>query len=652
VPSRGRLWQLADTALIATLLFVTACLENRDLPSAIKVPESRPQSAFRIRPEEAAFAALATQSPSSAGFYLDSVGRVTIIVRDIADDEAAQSFVVGLVRTGQIRDSRVREHQIGITRGQYTFHQLAHWRDVVFDNFLGSTPGVFYLDLTERINRVTIGLESDHSTTLRASLPGRLQRLGVDTGAVVFVILDSEDARGPREKRHTTTPAVVALPPSSISHPTYWSDLVGGIYMEGDSESCTLGAVVDQFGSVPGLITVSHCSSDFFGTDGSPAFQPYEGNRQVGQETHDPSGWPCGVLGVNECRRSDASFYSLLPGASSERGLIARTQGAAGPGSGDGSTDIDQARPFFMIIAVDDNDALTGQIVNKMGAYSGWTRGEITGTCVDISTVGFPDTRTVECLYESDMYVRPGDSGGPVFSYYGNDPFSAGDFVTLVGIVKSRTTWLGQFWRSQFSKWGRVIQDLGPMAATRISTLGQPLLSGTMPFLYPVLSWAAVPGATRYHVYRGNTLVATTTGTIIADGQMNVLEYSGATPPSGYGGVEYAIYAANASEASLKSNSVWYRAASGTFSVSITGPSVVGPNNFACSTWVAYVTGAATIVSYAWSGFFTSSEAVVQGTIPQTGAEFQLVVIDSQNRQGGAMKQVTYDANNQDYCEQ
>lgn len=45
--------------------------------------------------------------------------------------------------------------------------------------------------------------------------------------------------------------------------------------------------------------------------------------------------------------------------------------------------------------------------------------------------------------------------------------------------------------------------------------------------------------------------------------------------------------------------------------------------------------------------------ARIQGesrTIPQNGAEFQVLVVDSQNRQGGFIKQVTYDPHNQDYC--
>ena len=102
---------------------------------------------------------------------------------------------------------------------------------------------------------------------------------------------------------------------------------------------------------------------------------------------------------------------------------------------------------------------------------------------------------------------------------------------------------------------------------------------------------------------------------------------------------------------SLESNTIWFRAASGVFTVSIDGPTVVGPNNFSCSVWTAVVTGAADITSYSWSGFFSSQEAFVQGTIPPQGASFQVVVIDSQNRQGGALKQVSYDPSNQDYCQ-
>jgi hypothetical protein len=169
------------------------------------------------------------------------------------------------------------------------------------------------------------------------------------------------------------------------------------------------------------------------------------------------------------------------------------------------------------------------------------------------------------------------------------------------------------------------------------------------------MSWGAISGATRYNVYRvklgATELVSTTTGTSFADGNSNVLEYSGATPASGWGNnIQYHVYAVNGTEISAKSNVIWYKGASGTFSVSINGPAVVGPNNYSCSTWTAQVSGASTIVSYDWSGLFTSSDGSVQGTVPQTGGSLQLMVVDSQGRQGGYILQITYDANNQDFC--
>ena len=411
-----------------------------------------------------------------------------------------------------------------------------------------------------------------------------------------------------------------------------------------------MGIVADLLSSIRGMLTASHCSIDFFGTDNGPMFQPTT-NRQVGTEYHDPSGWACGFLGINECRRSDASFYSVHAGVGTERGLIARTTYSASPGSGNGSLEVDQLRPYFLVGAVDSDDMLAGQHVQKVGAFSGWTRGQIVNTCVDYTSGGIPpNLRTVECLYESDMYVTDGDSGSPVFSFLGSGA-EGGDLVKLVGIVKSRATFAGMFVSSFFSKWHRIVFDLGPLAVTREATLAQPSLSGAMPFLFPILSWPAVPGALRYHVFNGSNLVATTTDLSISFPQLNVLEYTGATQPT-FQGIPFHVYAVSETEVSPMSIVVWFRAALGTFTVTISGPSVVGPNSFACSTWTAVVTGAAPSVSYTWSGFFTSQEPVVQGIIPASGAEFQVVVVDSQNRHGGAIKNVAYDPNNQDSCEQ
>lgn len=85
-------------------------------------------------------------------------------------------------------------------------------------------------------------------------------------------------------------------------------------------------------------------------------------------------------------------------------------------------------------------------------------------------------------------------------------------------------------------------------------------------------------------------------------------------------------------------------------SVSITGPSVVGPNNYSCGQWLAYVPGGASPFQYSWTGLFTSSAHYVEGVIPQTGGTIYLFVEDDEGAIGSSSIVVTYDSNNTDWC--
>jgi len=393
-------------------------------------------------------------------------------------------------------------------------------------------------------------------------------------------------------------------------------------------------------------VTASHCSAVQWQLDSGPIYQPGP-TRQVGVETVDPSAHTCGVAWTDECRDSDASFFALSTNINSYRGLIARTREPKGPGLGPATREVDTLRPYFFVDAVDDGTAYVGQYVHKVGRTTGWTWGQITATCVDQNAYDWPNSKITECGYEADFTNEFGDSGAPVFMLLGGGYNQQGDLVGLVGTVIGNSETQG---RTIVSKWTRIVSDLGPLVATRSPMLTPPSLSGSMPFLYPSLSWSAVTGTTRYNVFRGSQLVGTTSSTSLPDAGFNVLEYTGGFPPS-YNGVPYVVYAVGVTDYSPKSNTIWFRAANGAFSVTITGPSVVGPNNFSCSTWAANVVGASEIISYTWSGHFSSSDGFVQGTIPQSGADFQVIVQDSQGRVGGNIKHVDYDPNNTDYCQ-
>ncbi len=627
-------WRAART--IGTMILVAgACRDymsnsNRSSPPLL----SQTPEPAKIRPEEAAFAELARRSPASAGFYLDREGQLVVVVRDEGEDLSARSAIGDMLSTGRIRDPRVNGGNIRIQRGQYTFNQLAIWRDLIFENVFGADRGITSLDLTEASNRITIGLARATASGTRAVLPSRLAALGIDSNAVVYRSFSPEDVSA-----------------DSISWPADWDVLVGGINIQSAREEggCTLGIIADS-GTTRGLVTVSHCSEETWDLDSGPMYQPFieSGDRRA-TERNDPPGFSY-LCYPFTCRHSDASFYSLDSGTSSYRGLIARTTSYATAGNGVGSRVVDSNQPHLFVEAVDDNQLYAGMYVHKIGMTTGWTQGQVTGTCVDESE----SYGITLCTYESDMLVDEGDSGSPVFVFPQNNSV-AGSLVTLVGIVKAaHSDWQGQFVRSVFSKWSRIVTDLGALNPTREITLSTPSLSGSMIFTYPSLSWSSVSGATRYDLYRigngGTWSFGPQTATTRDDGASNVLEYVGGTEPGG-SQVGYYVVAVSATGISARSNTVWYRAATGSFSVSISGPSVVGPNNYDCSQWVAYVTGASSPLTYAWSGHFTGSGSYVQGTIPQTGASFQLIVVDSQDRQGGAVKQVSYNANHLDYCQ-
>ena len=81
---------------------------------------------------------------------------------------------------------------------------------------------------------------------------------------------------------------------------------------------------------------------------------------------------------------------------------------------------ITNERPFPMM----------GDILNKVGRTSGWTRGPVTATCFDTGVSGSAPPIAMLCQDRVQAYVAGGDSGSPVFEQIGGwNP------VTLVGIL-------------------------------------------------------------------------------------------------------------------------------------------------------------------------------------------------------------------------
>jgi hypothetical protein len=426
----------------------------------------------KIRSEERVFADLAAAAPSSAGFYFDKSGGMVIFLANPAEAGAVRGAMAAMLAAGRIAARNGSAPPISIKNAQYSFNELAAWRDIVFENVFTSTAGLTTLDLDEANNRVTIGVDPVYLAQLRAALPARLSALGVDTNAVRWIengiaSAVAKDRRG------------AAFHPSTIALTSNLDTLVGGVTVATLGGGSSLGVVLN-YGGTASILTCSHRTQNKFFFNGDTLF--HYGAAAV--ESADPSGYSCGL---HTCRESDAAMERLLSGVPSLQGLIARTTYSHGPG-GSGSLTWDSTSPYFAITGV--ATALSyGDPVNKVGATTGWTTGNVTDTCVDVN-VG----STTTCMYEADMYIDHGDSGSPVFT------LGPGDAASFVGIVSARKD---DFSRSYFSPIWRIQTNLpSSMTITRGVNLSTPSgTSGSVSGGNPVITWNAVSGATRYYLY-------------------------------------------------------------------------------------------------------------------------------------------------------
>lgn len=154
---------VARCALFASCALAVSC---RDEPLALRTqPISRNSglapaapSLARVRPEEAGFAALSDRVPSSAGYFIDSLGRFTIWVRDSSERGQAIAATSAEVAAVRARAGAARITGVTTRTAKLTFVQLATWRDIVHEQLFRSHP-VVGLDLNEQTNRVLIELD-------------------------------------------------------------------------------------------------------------------------------------------------------------------------------------------------------------------------------------------------------------------------------------------------------------------------------------------------------------------------------------------------------------------------------------------------------------------------------------------------------------
>ena len=439
----------------------------------------------KVRAEEALFATLSGMVSSAAGFYFKTDGDLVVYVRDSAQFEAARAAMLQLASTHGLQGPRGGAAHVLVRLARYTFGDLAAWRDSVFAH-AQAIEGIRTLDLDEEQNRVRIGILPESILAATQQLRNLLPALGVDTGAVVTYA-----AKPPVDEVNA-----FADPAAEIGAP--WDTLAAGQRFESHHtegwKPCTVGFVADR-NSGSGVervwVSGSHCTDIKFKLDGSEARMTSQNGRNIGYEIVDPEGYTCHVF-AGICRGSDASVFSST--GPSQRGLIAKPALLNSVGAEWSSTYLatDLAHPYFIITSVENGELSVNSLVQKIGIRTGWTSGYVTKTCVDQWDNGVINTKITLCLYDTDYFSGGGDSGGPVFQRIG-DTYE----VKLVGVHT------GECEQKCFSKYWRAVSDLGgSFNAVRGVNLAAPTATGSRTADWsPVVSWAAVAGASEYMVY-------------------------------------------------------------------------------------------------------------------------------------------------------
>ncbi|HEX5724197.1 MAG TPA: hypothetical protein VFX98_01955 [Longimicrobiaceae bacterium] len=428
----------------ATLLCCAAALAAAGCDSPIDppAPDSSPRRAATPiagppRPQtlDELWAALAEgEVPGFAGHRLDAEGRSVVYVANGRPTAPARAYVEGFRRSRGLAASAVR-----VVPVQYNSAQLKGWHDALLE-LLGS-DAVISIDIAEDENRVVIGVRDGAAVGFaRREAAAR----GIPNAAV--------DAR------------VVERPVPRQNLQSSFRPVPGGVgSINSVTSQCTIGFNVVYTGgwytpeSTRAFVTASHCSSHSFASDVSVQYQPElrSASLRIGQEYLDAPKASCNWMNICFSRGSDAAIFKYDDAVGSELGYLARPQLPVGIG-GRGSLNLDATNPRFAITMAASKymgEPVIGDWLNKVGRTSGWTRGQVTQTCVTISGL--------ICQYVSSIWSEGGDSGSPIFADESNTATPAGTNVKLHGIL-----WGGPYgnwnvtWHSHLSE---IAWDLGFM---------------------------------------------------------------------------------------------------------------------------------------------------------------------------------------------
>ena len=342
------------------------------------------------------------------GFYVDSTNPSVVqvwLTGDEPTDDVAARVLTEVNRLWSRDFSATTAHQ-----ADYTIVQLKRWFDAVV-----SDPGesIRAVDLDESANRLALyGSDSEAATV--AAIKDHASGLGVPAEAISVKQLGADlepptpdPIPGARRSSDAIEPAV---PIGAQRVNRALNPFVGGAEIKGGGVACTATmtvAFVNEGGDdESGFLTGDHCGVV------STTWRAYgtgsTGDRKVGVTARTAKGGN---------RNIDIAYanWDSPEGVELGVGFIARPveENTAKKGATKTQLSLDPDHPYFEVAGI--RRPVSGETVHKVGRSSGWTTGEIRGTCVAQVSIGEP-ARSVCSADGFSMHIMGGDSGSPVFA--------------------------------------------------------------------------------------------------------------------------------------------------------------------------------------------------------------------------------------------
>ncbi len=340
--------------------------------------------------------ALGRGIPGFGGMFVDGDGALHVYVLDPQRGGAAIEKALG---------APARLH-----RADFTFERLVEWKHALGP--LLSLPGVLSLDADEARNRVAVGIARDLSAADRERLEEALAADGVPARAVAFREGEPFAALPLRVDAALVEPA--RAPPTASLHDKV-RPVPGGMQVAfGCSGSscfiCTAGFTAYR-GNTLGFVTNSHCTGERGAVEFTRYSQSWPSGGVVGTEIVDPPLFPCDA--GRRCRFSDTAFVKF---DKKSLGSLARIARPNGNDPAEGSVVMKPANAR-LTVGGKGPSPLQGDVLHKVGRTTGWTYGEVVGTCVQVNLS--ETDLTYSCQTVVAAGAGNGDSGSPVFTWNG-----------------------------------------------------------------------------------------------------------------------------------------------------------------------------------------------------------------------------------------